>query len=114
MLLLGLLPLAALALTIEAFRRRSNNHAEAILLGILTWAFAIALGSEALSLSHAITFESVLACWSLALVALAFWNADRFARWMGMQGLRGVSKIVALLLAAIAVSLIRRGWNAPG
>jgi hypothetical protein len=25
--------------------------------------------------------------------------------------LRGVSKIVALLLAAIAVSLIRRGWH---
>jgi multiple antibiotic resistance protein len=50
---------------------------------------------------------------NLALVALAFWNADRFARWMGMQGLRGVSKIVALLLAAIAVSLIRRGWNTP-
>src|SRR6201984_1641097 len=50
---------------------------------------------------------------NLGLVALAFWNADRFARWMGMQGLRGVSKIVALLLAAIAVSLIRRGWNTP-
>jgi small neutral amino acid transporter SnatA (MarC family) len=32
---------------------------------------------------------------------------------MGMQGLRGISKIVALLLAAIAVSLIRRGWNTP-
>jgi multiple antibiotic resistance protein len=51
---------------------------------------------------------------NLALVAAAFWNADWFTRWMGRQGLRGVSKIVALLLAAIAVSLIRRGWNAPG
>jgi multiple antibiotic resistance protein len=51
---------------------------------------------------------------NLALVAVAFWNADRFTRWMGRQGLRGISKIVALLLAAIAVSLIRRGWNAPG
>ena len=50
---------------------------------------------------------------NLALVALAFWNADRLTRWMGRQGLRGVSKIVALLLAAIAVSLIRRGWEAP-
>jgi multiple antibiotic resistance protein len=50
---------------------------------------------------------------NLALVAVAFWNADRFTRWMGRQGLRGVSKIVALLLAAIAVSLIRRGWNTP-
>ena len=49
---------------------------------------------------------------NLALVALAFWNAERFTRWMGRQGLRGVSKIVALLLAAIAVSLIRRGWEA--
>jgi len=50
---------------------------------------------------------------NLALVAVAFWNADWFTRWMGRQGLRGVSKIVALLLAAIAVSLIRRGWNTP-
>src|SRR5437660_239416 len=49
----------------------------------------------------------------LALLAVAFWNADWFTRWMGRQGLRGVSKIVALLLAAIAVSLIRRGWNSP-
>ena len=47
---------------------------------------------------------------NLVLVAIAFWNADLVARWMGRQGLRGVSKIVALLLAAIAVSLIRRGW----
>jgi multiple antibiotic resistance protein len=48
---------------------------------------------------------------NLALVAIAFWNADQFTRWIGQQGLRGVSKIVALLLAAIAVSLIRRGWQ---
>jgi multiple antibiotic resistance protein len=47
------------------------------------------------------------------LVAVAFWNADWFTRWMSRQGLRGVSKIVALLLAAIAVSLIRRGWQTP-
>jgi multiple antibiotic resistance protein len=59
-----------------------------------------------------VTLVSLLV--NLALVAIAFWNADWFARWMGRQGLRGVSKIVALLLAAIAVSLIRRGWNAPG
>jgi len=50
---------------------------------------------------------------NLVLVAVAFWNAGWFTRWMGRQGLRGVSKIVALLLAAIAVSLIRRGWNSP-
>jgi multiple antibiotic resistance protein len=57
------------------------------------------------------TLISLLA--NLGLVAVAFWNAGRFTRWMGRQGLRGVSKIVALLLAAIAISLIRRGWNTP-
>jgi len=50
----------------------------------------------------------------MGLVAIAFCNADWFTRWMGKQGLRGVSKIIALLLAAIAVSLIRRGWHAAG
>jgi len=45
---------------------------------------------------------------------VAFRYADWFTRLMGRQGLRGVSKIVALLLAAIAVSLIRRGWHAAG
>jgi multiple antibiotic resistance protein len=48
---------------------------------------------------------------NLALVAVALCNADRFTRWMGKQGLRGVSKLIALLLAAIAISLIRRGWQ---
>jgi multiple antibiotic resistance protein len=48
---------------------------------------------------------------NLAIVAIALCNADRFARLMGRQGLRGVSKIIALLLAAIAISLIRRGWQ---
>src|SRR6266516_2249088 len=51
---------------------------------------------------------------NLALVGIAFWNADQFTRWIGQQGLRGVSKIIAILLAAIAVSLIRRGWHGVG
>jgi multiple antibiotic resistance protein len=51
---------------------------------------------------------------NLALVAIAFCNADQFTRWIGKQGLRGASKIIALLLAAIAVSLIRRGWHTAG
>lgn len=57
-----------------------------------------------------LVFTIVALLVNLVLVAIAFWNADLVARWMGRQGLRGVSKIVALLLAAIAVSLIRRGW----
>jgi multiple antibiotic resistance protein len=48
---------------------------------------------------------------NLALVAVGLCNADRVTHWLGRQGLRGVSKLIALLLAAIAVSLIRRGWQ---
>jgi multiple antibiotic resistance protein len=58
-----------------------------------------------------IVFTLVSLLVNLAIVAIALCNADRFSRWMGKQGLRGVSKIIALLLAAIAVSLIRRGWQ---
>ena len=46
---------------------------------------------------------------NLAIVAVALCQARRVERLLGMQGLRGVSKLIALLLAAIAVSLIRRG-----
>ncbi|MFL6516215.1 MAG: MarC family protein [Chthoniobacterales bacterium] len=49
---------------------------------------------------------------NLAIVAIALCQADRVGRLLGKQGLRGVSKLIALLLAAIAVSLIRRGWKA--
>lgn len=62
--------------------------------------------------SVGLVFTIVSLLVNLALVALALCNADRFTRWMGKQGLRGVSKIIALLLAAIAISLIRRGWHA--
>jgi len=58
-----------------------------------------------------IVFTLLSLLMNLGLVAIALCNADRFSRWMGKQGLRGVSKIIALLLAAIAVSLIRRGWQ---
>ncbi len=58
-----------------------------------------------------IVFTLVSLLLNLALVGVALCNADRFAAWVGKQGLRGISKIIALLLAAIAVSLIRRGWQ---
>ena len=50
---------------------------------------------------------------NLLLVGFGFRYADYFTRWMGQQGMRGVSKLISLLLAAIAVSLIRRGWLKP-
>jgi len=50
---------------------------------------------------------------NLLLVGFGFRYASHFTRWMGKQGMKGVSKLISLLLAAIAVSLIRRGWLTP-
>lgn len=50
---------------------------------------------------------------NLLLVGVAFRNAEHLTRWLGKQGMNGVSKLISLLLAAIAVSMIRRGWQAP-
>lgn len=55
-----------------------------------------------------ITLAALVA--NLALVVLAFAQADRVGRWIGLTGMRALSKIVSLLLAAIAISMIRRGW----
>jgi len=46
---------------------------------------------------------------NLVLVVLAFAYSEALGRWIGPTGLRAVSKIVSLLLAAIAVSMIRHG-----
>ena len=47
---------------------------------------------------------------NLGLVALAFAESERLERMIGQTGLRAVSKIIALLLAAIAVHIVRRGF----
>ena len=49
---------------------------------------------------------------NLGIVGLVFARSDWISRFIGEKGLRAVSKIVSLLLAAIAVSMMRRGWYA--
>src|ERR1043166_4055935 len=49
---------------------------------------------------------------NLVLINVSFRNSDRIAKVIGTAGLRAFSKITSLLLAAIAVSMIRRGWHA--
>lgn len=46
---------------------------------------------------------------NLLLVVLAFAYSDRLGRLIGRTGLRAISKIISLLLAAIAVNMIRQG-----
>lgn len=49
---------------------------------------------------------------NLVLVVLAFTYSERLGRLIGPTGMRAISKIVSMLLAAIAVNMIRRGWAA--
>ncbi|MCB2188883.1 MAG: MarC family protein [Deltaproteobacteria bacterium] len=50
---------------------------------------------------------------NLGLVMLALWFAGRLAGRFGGRGLLALTKIVSLLLAAIAVHMIRLGWAGP-
>jgi multiple antibiotic resistance protein len=50
---------------------------------------------------------------NLVLVALAFAQSERLERLIGHTGLRAISKIISLLLAAIAVHIVRRGFVGP-
>lgn len=47
---------------------------------------------------------------NLGLCVLAFVYSDWLGRKIGSTGLRAISKIISMLLAAIAVNMIRRGW----
>ena len=50
---------------------------------------------------------------NLVLVVLAFAYSGRIGGLIGATGMRAVSKIVSLLLAAIAVNMVRRGLQLP-
>ena len=48
---------------------------------------------------------------NLVLVVLALHYSAWLGRKVGATGLRAISKIISMLLAAIAVSMIRQGWK---
>jgi multiple antibiotic resistance protein len=50
---------------------------------------------------------------NLILAGTAFRGARWVTRAVGDLGLRVVSQVIGLFLAAIAVSMIRRGWQHP-
>jgi multiple antibiotic resistance protein len=61
------------------------------------------------TLGVAIALAALLA--NLVLVILAFTYSEAIGRLIGATGLRAISKIISMLLAAIAVNMIRRGWS---
>lgn len=58
---------------------------------------------------HLVTVLAIVA--NLTIVALAFLGAEQLTRFLGEAGIRALSKIVYLLLAAYAVMMIRLGFQ---
>ena len=47
---------------------------------------------------------------NLGIVVLALHYSEWLGRKIGPMGMRAISKIISMLLAAIAINMIRRGW----
>ncbi len=62
-----------------------------------------------LTRSHGLAVTLAALAVNLGIVVLTFAGSEFLGRTVGSTGLRAVSKVIALLLAAIAVSMIRRG-----
>lgn len=58
---------------------------------------------------YGVTLAALLA--NLVLVSVAFHQSRRLIQWFGEDGLRAASKVIILFLAAIGVSMIRRGFQ---
>ncbi len=48
---------------------------------------------------------------NLVIVVLVLHYSDWLSRRVGSTGMRAISKIISMLLAAIAVAMIRQGWH---
>ena len=66
--------------------------------------------AETPAIGTAVTLGALVA--NLVLIVLAFAFSEKLSRMIGATGLRAISKIISMLLAAIAVNMIRRGWAA--
>jgi multiple antibiotic resistance protein len=71
----------------------------AMLTTLLITSDTVGLGSTLLALAI-----------NLGLVVLVFIYAQRLGQLVGLTGMRAISKIISQLLAAIGISMIRRGW----
>ena len=47
---------------------------------------------------------------NLVIVILVLHYSEWLGRKIGPTGMRAISKIISMLLAAIAINMIRRGW----
>ena len=64
--------------------------------------------AQTVTVGVVVTLAALVA--NLVLVVLALHYSEWLGRKIGPTGLRAISKIISMLLAAIAVNMIRRGW----
>jgi multiple antibiotic resistance protein len=66
-----------------------------------------------LAQTHSVGLATILVALAanLVLVVLALHYSEWLGRRIGATGMRAISKIISMLLAAIAVSMIRLGWR---
>ncbi len=62
-----------------------------------------------LAQTHGVGLTLAALAVNLGLVVLAFAYSEALARRIGATGLRAISKIISMLLAAIAVAMVRQG-----
>lgn len=110
--------LLVLAVTELVGARIPDRRPDSGSLGIVPIGIPLMMGPAALTTiiilvdvhGAAVTLAALAA--NLALVWVAFAQASRLTRVLGTAGARAIAKIVALLLAGIAVMMIRRGITA--
>ena len=97
---------------------KSVPAGESAMVGVVPLGVPLISGPAVLTTLVILTDQFGLAPTALAflvnvgLVGLAFFNADRLLRVLGPAGTKGLSKVTALILAAIAVMMIRVGVQA--
>src|SRR6185503_15026150 len=105
----ALLPWLALAALILGFRRRGRGHGAALVAALVWWSALLALGSEALSLGHALTRSGVAVYWLLLAVATGLWarssRADGIVARAPGPGSRGERALVIGVAALLALLL---------
>jgi multiple antibiotic resistance protein len=109
-LILFILAAREIALSASARRERLPADFGVVPLGMpLIAGPALITTLLVLTRSHGLPVTLAALAVNLGVVVLTFAGSDFLGRTVGASGLRAVSKVIALLLAAIAVNMIRRG-----
>lgn len=107
---LVLLVLATLELTRRDGRVRPSETAGVVPIGVpLIVGPAVLTTVLVLIDNYGVSFTLISLVLNLIIVWLSFLSAQRIVRFMGRNGVIALSKIMALLLASIAVKMIRLG-----